>query len=164
MTNIRTANPGDLEAIVAIYNQAVVARFQTGDMTEVKVDDRRAWLEGHDPESYPVYVYETEGVVAGWLSVSPYRPGREALRFTAEVSYFVDKKFRGRGIASRLLEHAIIQAPSLNLKTYFAIVLDKNVASGGLLEKFGFTRWGHLPNVADFEGEECGQLYYGRRV
>lgn len=29
-------------------------------------------------------------VTTGWLSVSPYRAGREALRFTAEVSYFVD--------------------------------------------------------------------------
>ncbi len=164
MVNVRTARSSDLEAIVAIYNQAVVARFQTGDRTEVKAEERRAWLEGHHPEKHPIYVSESEGEIAGWLSISPYRPGREALRFTAEVSYFVDLKFRGRGVASRLLEHAIAQATSLNLKTYFAIVLDKNSASGGLLEKFGFTRWGYLPNVADFDGEECGQLYYGRRV
>ena len=164
MANVRTAQSTDLEAIVAIYNQAVRAGFQTGDRTEVKVEERRAWLEGHRPEKHPVYVDECEGEVAGWLSISPYRPGREALRFTAEVSYFVDQKFRGRGVASRLLEHAIVQAPVLGLKTYFAIVLDRNIASARLLEKFGFTRWGYLPNVADFDGEECGQLYFGRRV
>ena len=164
MENVRTAQPSDLNAIVAIYNQAVRAGFQTGDRTEVKAEERRVWLEGHYPEKHPIYVQESGGEVAGWLSISPYRPGREALRFTAEVSYFVDEKFRGRGVASRLLEHAIGQASSLNLKTYFAIVLDKNSASGGLLEKFGFTRWGYLPNVADFDGEECGQLYYGLRV
>ena len=149
---------------MAIYNQAVRAGFQTGDRTEVTTEDRRAWLEAHQPERHPVYVGELDGAVAGWLSVSPYRPGREALRFTAEVSYYVDEAHHGRGVAGRLLEHAIQQAPPLGLKTYFAIVLDKNDASCRLLEKFGFARWGHLPGVADYDGEECGQWYYGKRV
>ncbi len=131
--------------MVAIYNQAVRARFQTGDRTEWKVSEQAAWLASHPEDSFPLYVHEVEGQVAGWLSISPYRPGREALRFTAEVSYFVDRAFQGRGVASGLLRYALDQAPSLGLKTLFAIVLDRNEASLGLLQKFGFERWGHLP-------------------
>ncbi len=46
----------------------------------------------------------------------------------------------------------------------FAILLDVNTSSVGILEKFGFEQWGHLPGVADFDGALCGHLYYGRRV
>lgn len=31
-----------------------------------------------------------------------------------------------------------------------------------LLEKFGFERWGVLPEVDEFDGRLCGQWYYGR--
>jgi phosphinothricin acetyltransferase len=33
-----------------------------------------------------------------------------------------------------------------------------------MMESLGFDRWGHLPRVADFDGEECGHLYFGKRV
>lgn len=161
---VRAALESDLERMVEIYNQAVRARFQTGDRVEWKAEEQGVWLSGHASDSFPIYVHEVEGRVAGWLSISPYRPGREALRFTAEVSYFVDEAFRGRGVASALLGHALDQGPALALKTLFAIVLDRNQASLGVLQKFGFERWGHLPGVADFDGEECGHLYYGRRL
>ncbi len=164
MTQIRLATEADTPAIAAIYNQAVEAGFQTGDRTPVSTDSRKLWLQAHPPSRYPVYLLDIDGVVAGWLSVSPYRPGREALRFTAEVSYYVDRAQRGKGVASRLLAHAIEQAPALGLKTYFAIALDRNDVSAALQEKYGFERWGVLPGVAEFDGVECGQLYYGRRV
>ena len=32
------------------------------------------------------------------------------------------------------------------------------------MEKFGFELWGHLPNIADFDGIECGHVYYGIKV
>ncbi len=31
-----------------------------------------------------------------------------------------------------------------------------------LLEKMGFEKWGHLPNVAEINGEICGQFIYGK--
>ena len=164
MIEIRLATEADAEAIASIYNQAVKTGFQTGDTNPVSTESRKLWLQAHPSSRYPVYVLDIDGSVAGWLSVSPYRPGREALRFTAEVSYYVERAQRGKGVASRLLAYAIEQAPKLGLKTYFAIALDRNAVSAALLEKYGFERWGFLPGVADFDGEECGQLYYGRRV
>ncbi len=47
---------------------------------------------------------------------------------------------------------------------HFALLLDINSTSVRLLEKFGFTRWGHMPDVADIDGRECGHLIYGLRV
>jgi len=49
------------------------------------------------------------------------------------------------------------------VKTLFGILLDINVPSVRLLEKFGFKLWGHMPNIADFDGKECGHYIYGKR-
>ena len=161
---IRTADTKDLPAIVDIYNQAVGLKHATCDLSPISVESKASWLAEHDPAARPVYVAEVDGVVAGWRSLSEYRPGRKALRFTAEISYYVHGSYRRRGIASRLIEHAIRECPRLGVKTLFAILLDTNVASVRLLEKFNFEKWGHLPRVADFNGEEAGHFYYGLRL
>jgi phosphinothricin acetyltransferase len=161
---IRIGRPGDLPAIVEIYNQAIALRGATADLDPVTIESRAGWFADHDPAGHPIFVAETDRRVAGWCSLSPYRPGRGALRRTAEISYYVHEDFRRMGIASRLIAHAIEDCPRLGVKTLFAILLDVNIASAKLLEKAGFERWGHMPGVADFDGAECGHLYYGRRV
>jgi len=161
---IRVAEVSDLPAIVDIYNQAVRIRGATADLNPITVEERRAWLKEHDPRSHPIFIAQIDGAVAGWCSLSPYRPGRTALRHTAEISYYIHEGFRRKGIASRLIEHAIQECPRLGLKTLFAILLDINEASVRLLERSGFQRWGHLPDVADIDGKECGHYYYGLRV
>ncbi len=164
MSNIRHAEITDLPRIVTIYNQAIYRGFCTADTSPVNVAQRKKWFDNHRPDQYPIYVYEKETKVIGWLSISPYRKGREALRYTAEVSYYVDSNYQRQGSGSALMEHAIDKMPTLNLKTIFAILLDVNENSIALLEKFGFKRWAHLPNIADFDGVECGQYYYGYQI
>jgi len=161
---IRTATIEDLDAIVEIYNQAISAGQKTADTTPFSAKDRVAWFEEHDPDKYPVLVAEDQESILGYLTVSPYRPGREALRHTAEVSYYIHFDHHRKGVASALLRHAIGICPDLRIKTLFAILLDSNEASIRLMEKFGFGQWGHLPRVADYDGVEVGHLYYGLRI
>jgi L-amino acid N-acyltransferase YncA len=161
---IRTAVDGDAPAITEIYNQAVALRSATADTESVTVESRMAWLAAHAPDRYPVWVAEQEGLVVGWCSLSPHRSGRMALRHTAEISYYIHEDYRRRGIGSRLIDHALEQCQSLGFKSLFAILLDVNTASIGMLEKFGFEKWGHLPSIAEIDGKECGQFIYGRRV
>ena len=164
MSNIRNATIEDLADIVNIYNQAISKGFQTADISPVEIEERKLWFEEHSHCHYPIYVYIDKNEVVGWLSISPYRKGREALRFTAEVSYYIDENHQKQGIGSRLLQHAIQDMPKLGLKTLFAILLDVNQGSKRLLEKFGFDRWGYLPNIAEFKGQMCGQFYYGFQI
>jgi len=159
---IRTARLADLGDIVAIYNQAVREKA-TADTDPVTVLERRGWFERHAPDRRPILV-AVEDAVMGWCGLSDYRPGRAAVRHTAEISYYVHAAHRRKGIASALVAEAIRRCPELEIRTLFAILLDSNAASVGLLEKFGFRRWGHMPEVADFDGLELGHLYYGLRV
>ncbi|MCX7923097.1 MAG: GNAT family N-acetyltransferase [Clostridia bacterium] len=161
---IRTAKFEDLHAIVQIYNQAVETKKSTADLTQVEVSDKVKWFYEHESQKHPIYVCEINGIICGWISLSPYRQGREALRYTVELSYYVDSNHQKKGIGTRMIEYIIRKCPELNIKTIFAIVLEFNEASIKLLKKFKFERWGYLPKVADFDGEECGHLYYGLRV
>ncbi|MEM7019285.1 MAG: N-acetyltransferase family protein [Pseudomonadota bacterium] len=162
--NIRFAKEEDWATLIDIYNQAVDETGYTADLEPITLEERLPWLRQHTPDVYPIYVAEAENdEIAGWCSISAYRTGREALRFTAEISYYIDKNHWRKGVASRLVEHAINDCPRLGIKSLFGILLDINVGSMKLLEKFGFERWGHMPNVADINGKECGHLYMGRR-
>ena len=163
-TKIRVAVADDVCAITEIYNQAVVMRCATADITPVSTESRLVWLQEHPSNQYPVFVALNMRSIVGWCSLSPYRPGRMALRYTAEISYYVHESCRGMGVGSRLIAHTLNECPKLGLKNIFAILLDINRDSTQILEKFGFEKWGHMPNVADFDGQECGQLYYGRRI
>lgn len=162
---IRTATIDDLSSIVSIYNEAVEQRFATADLEPITVEQRSAWFHEHDPASLPIYVAERDGgTLVGWCSLSAYRPGRGALRQTAEISYYVSAAVRGRGVATALVQHAIDQAPRLGKHVLFGILLERNAASVGLLKKCGFELWGRLPDAALIDGELVSHVYYGRHV
>jgi phosphinothricin acetyltransferase len=161
---IRLAQLDDLPAIVDIYNQAIPSKQSTGDTKPVQVEDRVTWFREHRSGEHPIFVAEAEGQVVGWCSLSPYRPGRAALRFTAEISYYIALAYHRQGIGTALVEYALEACPALQIRHLFAIVLEGNQASLKLLEKMGFEQWGYLPRVADFDGKVVGHLYYGRHV
>lgn len=161
---IRLAQIDDLPAIVDVYNQSIPSRQSTGDTEPLRVVDRVSWFREHRPQKHPIFVAEVDGQVAGWCSLSAYRPGRAALRFTAEISYYIAPAHHRQGIGTALLKHALAACPALQFRHLFAIVLENNEASLRLLEKMGFEKWGYLPRVANFDGKEIGHVYYGRHV
>jgi L-amino acid N-acyltransferase YncA len=161
---IRTAVVADLPSIVAIYNQAVPTRRSTANITPVTVDGRTTWFLEHEPHRHPIFVAAVNGQVVAWCSLSVYRPGRMALRFTAEISCYIDSSYQHQGVGVVLVRHALEACPSLGIKNIIAVIIDRNQPSRKLLEKLGFQQWGHLPRVLDFDGQEFGEFYYGLRV
>ena len=154
----------DLASIVAIYNDAVRQRFATADLEPVTVEQRSGWFHEHHPASLPIYVAERERGVAGWCSLSAYRPGRAALTRTAEISYYVAAALHRRGVGTTLVRHAIEQAPRFGKHVLFGILLERNAPSIRLLIKCGFDLWGRLPDAALIDGELVSHVYYGRSV
>lgn len=161
---IRIATAPDLPRIVAIYNQAVSKKFQTGDTTPISVEDRAEWFKGHENNSFPILVYEVAGNVAGWLSITPYRAGRKALSGCVEISYYVDDAHLHQGIGTALVSASLEQCRELGFHSVFAIIMDRNLASINLMKKHGFVQWAYMPDIADFDGERCGHVYYGRQI
>ena len=159
----RLATGADLPGIVEIYNSTVASRMVTADLAPVSVESRRRWFEEHSPESRPLWVLEHDGGIAAWLSFSSFY-GRPAYAGTAEVSIYVDQRFRRQGLGADLLRAAIAHAPAIGVRTLLGFIFAHNLPSLALFEKLGFERWGHLPRVAVLDDIERDLVIVGRRV
>jgi len=162
--NIRIAQINDLPSIVDIYNQAIRSGMATGDMAEFGVEERILWFEKFDDNSYPIYVAEVENIVVGYCTLSPYRPGRQAMQTVAEISYFLDYSFHRKGIATALIKHVISDCRRIGIQSLLAIILDINLPTIGLLENLNFEKWGYFPDIIDMDGRKCGQFVYGLKT
>ena len=162
--SFRLAKQADLPMLTEIYNQAIVRKKCTADTETFTVEERQGFFDAHQNEMYPLYVYEIEDKVVGYVYLSGYRPGRKAMQYIAEVSYYIHNDYQGQGLGTQFLAFAIEKAKELGYRDLIAILLSFNEASVALLKKFNFQQWGLLPNVADFDGELCSHLYYGLKL
>ncbi len=160
---IRDATAADLPVIVAIYNAAIPGRMATADTHPVGVESRRAWFAAHAPATHPLWVWEADDTIGGWLSFQPFY-GRPAYAATAELSVYVAPTHRRHGIGRRLVGHALRRSPALGLATLLGFVFGHNAPSLALFASFGFARWGHLPRIAVLDGIERDLVILGWRV
>jgi L-amino acid N-acyltransferase YncA len=160
---IRDALESDLPAIVDIYNATVPTRMVTAELEPTTVEARLPWFRAHTPDRHPFWVMEIDGQIAGWLSVQSFLP-RCAYRGTAELSVYVDQRFRRRGVARTLLEGAIARASSLEINAMVGFIFAHNEPSLKLFERLGFERWGFLPRVARLDGIGHDLTIVGRHV
>jgi L-amino acid N-acyltransferase YncA len=158
---LRLAKYNDLEPIVEIYNQAILSRCQTGDTNILKVEDRIEWFNEHTPNKYPIIVAEVDNEIIGWISLSPYRKGREGLKYTIEVSYYVHNNYKRKGVGTIMMDFIIKKAKELKYKTLIAILIHDNIGSIKLLEKYHFNKWAFLPDILEIDGNIFSHLYYG---
>ena len=160
---IREAVQADLPAIIKIYNAAIATRIATAQLEPVTVEQRRHWLKEHSPDRHPFWVLEIDRKIAGWLTLKAFLP-RSAYRGTAEVSVYVDEKFRRRGIGRALLEEAIARAPSLQIRAMVGLIFAHNAPSLKLFGQLGFEKWGLLPRIARLDAHERDLTIMGRHV
>ena len=158
---IRDAVETDLPAIIEIYNATVPTRMVTAELEPANVEARLPWFREHSPEQYPFWVMESDGRVIGWLDFKKFLP-RGAYRATAEISVYIDEKFRRRGVARQLLEKAITRAPSLGITALVGLIFGHNEASLKLFERLGFERWAFLPGVAQLDGVQRDLVMMGQ--
>jgi len=158
---IRDAVEADLPAIIEIYNATVPTRMVTAELEPTTVEARLPWFREHSPDEYPFWVAEADGRVIGWLDFKKFVP-RCAYRGTAEISVYVDEKFRRRGVGQRLIEEALIRAPSLGITTLVGLIFGHNEPSLKLFQRLGFERWGFFPEVAQLDGVKRDLVAMGR--
>ena len=144
---IRQAEARDLPQLTAIYNDEVLTGVATLDLTPKTEAERRVWLDAHNRDNHPLLVAEVDGRAAGYASLSPYRE-KEAFRSTVELSIYVARDFRRRGVASALMEAILAQARE-DARTHLvvSVITRGNEASERLHAHYGFTFCGTLHQV-----------------
>ena len=108
-------------------------------------------------------VTNPKGEILAWGSLCDYHP-REGYRITAEISVYVAPEARGKRLGGRLVNFILESAPKFGIKNVVALIFSSNVASLNLFEKFGFTRWGELPEVCDMGGKIESLTILGKKL
>ncbi len=145
MLHIRSAELKDIPAITEIYNDAILNSTATFD-TEIKtIVDRTQWFNNHG-ERYPILSAEMDGNVIGWASLTKWSD-RCAYEKTAEVSVYIHKDFRGKGIGKKLLEQLIFQGEKAGIHYMLARISQDNESSIHIHEIFGFEHIGVMKEV-----------------
>lgn len=150
---VRDAEKRDLAAIAAVYDHEVQTSTATFDAVSPTMEQHAAWLARHGEPRYPVLVAELEGVVCGWASLSPWSE-RCAYARAAEVSVYVHRDHRGRGVGRALLGELVARARAAGLGVLLARIVSDGAASRALHESLGFQHIGTMRRV----GEKFGRV------
>lgn len=146
MTTIRDADDRDLDAILAIYNDAVVNTTAVYDYEPRSREAQERWFAAKREHDLPVIVAVVDGAVAGFASFGPFRPWPAYLH-TAENSVYIAPDRRGQGVGSALIPPLLDLARSKDLHTMVAGIDATNEASLRLHRKFGFEQVGLFREV-----------------
>lgn len=147
---VRPAVATDIAALTRIYNQGIADRVATLETEERTEDERREWLAGRGAR-HPVLVAERSGAVVGWGSLNPFNP-REAYRFVADFSVYVDRDARGAGVGGALLTTLIAEARQLGYHKLVLAAFLFNHAGMKLYRRVGFREVGVYREQGQLDG------------
>jgi len=144
---VRDAAAGDIDGIVAIYNDAVLHTTAIWNEKTVDAANRAAWLADRQRVGYPVLVaIDDGGAVAGYASFGDWR-AFDGYRHTVEHSVYVRKDCRGAGIGKTLMVALIDRARRIGKHVLVAGIDAKNAGSIEMHKKLGFEEVGLLKEV-----------------
>jgi phosphinothricin acetyltransferase len=160
---IRDAADADLPSVVEILNGEIARSVYLYMETPITLGERLTWLGAHRTAGLPILVATLDGGIAGWASLSRYRPS-SGYRHTAEVSVYVDPRAQRRGIARRLVVALHDWAAHNEIRAIVASIDSENDASIGLFESLGYAQVARLPEVGRKFGQWRTQLLLHRAI
>jgi L-amino acid N-acyltransferase YncA len=144
--NIRDAIEADMQAVTAIYNDAVANTTAIWNDTTVDVANRLAWFADRKRAGYPVLVAVEGDEVIGYASFGDWR-AFDGYRHTVEHSVYVRNDQHGKGIGKALMLALIDRARAIGKHVMVAGIEAGNTGSIRLHEKLGFENVGLLKQV-----------------
>jgi L-amino acid N-acyltransferase YncA len=129
-----------------IYEEGISTGHATFQTTAPEWDE---WNRSHLAHSRVVAIENNE--VVGWAALTPVS-GRCVYAGVAEISVYIDERYRGRGIGKILLRHLISESESHNIWTLQAGVFPENISSLKIHESLGFRKVGYRERIGQLKG------------
>jgi len=133
---LRDATAADVPSICSIHNQGIEDRVATLDVDPHTLDEQTEWFRRHGPR-HPVIVAESAGGIIGWASLNQFS-ARPAYRFVADLSVYIERQWRGKGVGTLLLQEIEARAHTLGYHKIVLAAFPFNQAGRRLYERFGF--------------------------
>jgi phosphinothricin acetyltransferase len=147
---LRAARFADLPAMQAIRNQGILDRVATLDAEPYTTQDTLAWFGKHGPR-HPVLVAEAAGVLVGWASLNTFNP-RKAYQYVADLSVYIERQQRGKGIGTQLLQAMTSLGQALGYHKIVLSAFPSNTAGMHLYARQGFTTVGIYKEMGQLDG------------
>lgn len=147
---IRQANEHDIKSIQTIYNEGIEDRIATLE-TELKDDSyMKGWFNKHSGR-FRVIVAEHKGKIVGWASLNQYN-NRCAYDGVADLSVYISREFRGKGIGKKLLAEIESLAKENGFHKMILFTFPFNLLGQGLYKKMGYREVGVFKNQGILDG------------
>ena len=132
------------EAILAIFNDAIVNSTALYDYHPRPLDSMAAWFKIKQDGNFPVVgAIGAEGELLGFASYGTFRAW-PAFKYSVEHSVYVHREHRGKRVGEALMQALIEAATSHGVHVLVGGIDTQNAPSIALHEKFGFAHAGTI--------------------
>lgn len=150
--SMRPLEESDTEDVFSMTSDPQVARYMRFD-THTHPEQARELICQYSENGNPAYlIIDTKTQEAAGVAALK-KSGEEGVY---DLSIFLAKRFWGKGFSAYAMERLLEQAEGLEIKGILGYVVEGNVGSRRLLEKFGFT----VDRIMHFEGQAEGLYVY----
>ena len=143
---IRFASVDDASAICTIYNQGIEDRVAT-----LETELRRRWLSSRGSR-YPVVLAESGGRIVAWASLNSFNL-RHCYDHVADISVYVERSWRGKGVGRMLLARLVELGRSLSFHKLVLACFPTNKPGVALYERMGFVAVGVYREQGVLDGQ-----------
>ncbi len=149
--SIRHAEEKDLTSILSIYNQGIEDRIATLETDAKDSAFINQWFQNHG-ERFPILVAESNGNLVGWGSLNPFNP-RKAYDGVADLSIYIERESRGKGIGNALLKAIENEAIQHQFHKIVLSTFPFNLLGQSLYERLGYREVGTYKNQGIIDGK-----------
>lgn len=158
---IRIADPADAEALLSVYAQYIDTPITFEYALPTAEEFRRRILT--TLEEYPYLVWEEDGRLLGYAYAHRFR-SREADRWGAELSVYVDRNAHSRGVGKALYTELMRLLRQQGVKTAYGCVTLPNGKSEALHSSLGFTEAGVFHSAGFKAGQWFDVIWYEKAL
>ena len=158
---IRPATTADAARIAAIYNHYVTHTTVSFEEEPIPVEEMSRRIGDVLSKAQPWLVALEGGEIAGYAYANRWH-ARAGYRFTSEVTVYLDLRFGGRGLGSKLYTELFPLLEQRKVHAVIGIIALPNAASVALHEKFGMKKVAHFSEVGMKFGQWVDVGYWQR--
>lgn len=143
---IRKVTLEDAQGICDIYNYYVENTSITFETAAVSENEMKQHISVFLDEGFPYFVGEINRKIAGYCYLHNWN-NRCAYSSTKEVTIYLDKDQKGKGLGTILFQHLFKEIYKDNIHALIAGICIPNESSVRLHEKFGFKQASHMKEI-----------------
>ena len=160
MNLVRCEPKRHTEAILAIFNDAILNSTALYDYKPRTMESMAAWFETKAKGKFPVIGIENDsGELMGFGSYGTFRAW-PAYKYSVEHSVYVDARFRGQGVGKRLLQEIVNAAQGQDYHVLVGGIDATNTTSIRLHERLGFAPCGTIQHAGFKFGRWLDLVFY----